>query len=183
MSLVLVEIRPSHDSRVELQGDQTIGRERCEVIVDNPLVSRQHAALRTGRDTVILEDLGSRNGTFVNDQQIDGPRELAPGDEIRIGETVWRVEQARAPATELGSSPASAGAPTMRGDVPPPPAPSIVEPAPAQAGAPPFETPSRFERPKPKRRASAARRLEATLISYAVVLLTAVGVVAYLATR
>ena len=77
-----------------------------------------------------------------------------------------------------------------RGDVPaPPPAP---EPAPVAAAPPPPPTPpapvpvaagpgALEENPRPS--ASAARRVEATLICYAVVVLTAIGVVGYLATR
>jgi len=57
----------------------------CQLAVDDPLVSRKHAVLRVSGGSVVAQDLGSRNGVLVNGVRIDGPRELVPGDKIRIG--------------------------------------------------------------------------------------------------
>jgi diguanylate cyclase (GGDEF)-like protein len=69
-----------------------IGRSsRCDVQVDQDAVSRQHAKLTlsdTGRVTV--EDLGSTNGTYVNDDQTDGELRLRNGDLIKIGRTIFK---------------------------------------------------------------------------------------------
>ncbi|HJL18582.1 MAG TPA: FHA domain-containing protein [Sandaracinaceae bacterium LLY-WYZ-13_1] len=64
-----------------------IGREpACAVLLDEPSVSRRHARLtRLENGAVYLEDLGSRNGTFVNGARIDRPRTLSVGDRIRFG--------------------------------------------------------------------------------------------------
>jgi len=65
----------------------TIGRDPdADVTVDDPLVSRHHAELERVRDQVILKDLGSTNGTFVNDEKISAYI-LAEGDVSRVGNT------------------------------------------------------------------------------------------------
>jgi len=56
----------------------------CHVRLDGDLVSRTHASIQVENDYVVLHDLGSMNGTFVNDRRVDGPRSLNDGDKIRI---------------------------------------------------------------------------------------------------
>lgn len=64
----------------------TIGRSGCDVILDNPQVSRFHAQIdRAPGGGAVLRDAGSTNGTFVNGQRISGPVALKPGDVIQIG--------------------------------------------------------------------------------------------------
>lgn len=66
----------------------TIGRlPECEVVVDDPGASRQHARIRRTDDGFVLVDLGSTNGTLVNDVPIQ-ERLLENGDRITIGESV-----------------------------------------------------------------------------------------------
>ena len=65
-------------------GEVTIGRTPANTIaIDNAGVSRRHAVIRVKGDKVILEDLGSANGTFVRGQRIE-EYELRDGDEIAI---------------------------------------------------------------------------------------------------
>ena len=40
-----------------------------------------------------IEDLGSTNGTFLNERQVDGPERLRPSDAIRIGDTEYRYQE------------------------------------------------------------------------------------------
>src|SRR4051812_8676228 len=54
-------------------------------------VSRRHARIAVQGGQVIVEDLGSTNGTYVNDQPISSPRALYPGDKVRIGLTVLEL--------------------------------------------------------------------------------------------
>jgi len=56
-------------------------------------VSRRHALIRRGEETLMLLDLGSTNGTFLNGQRLppQQPRVLRDGDEIRLGRLVMRV--------------------------------------------------------------------------------------------
>lgn len=68
------------------QGRFVIGRSpSCDFQLDGHLVSRQHAAISVGSERVMLEDLGSRNGIFVNGVLVRRPVSLQNGDRIRIG--------------------------------------------------------------------------------------------------
>jgi pSer/pThr/pTyr-binding forkhead associated (FHA) protein len=67
-------------------GSVTIGRgPGCDISLPNPAVSRTHAAVRVEGTTVVVEDLGSANGTAVNGEPIDSARRLANGDVIEVG--------------------------------------------------------------------------------------------------
>lgn len=67
-------------------GDNVIGRSSdVDVVVDSSRVSRRHARITVGDDGAVLEDLGSKNGTFVGDERLEGARRLRHGDEIRLG--------------------------------------------------------------------------------------------------
>lgn len=73
------------------EGETLIGRsEECTLCLDDERLSRVHAKilLRDGR--VSIHDMGSRNGTFVNDKRLGDPQELFPGDRIRMGKTLMR---------------------------------------------------------------------------------------------
>src|SRR3954467_5884620 len=74
-----------------------IGREGVEIVLADPEVSRRHAAIRRSGAGVAIEDLGSTNGTFVNDRRITGGGVRSAGDAVRFGNAVWRL---RAPAPE-----------------------------------------------------------------------------------
>jgi pSer/pThr/pTyr-binding forkhead associated (FHA) protein len=82
------------DMRFPLRlGETLLGRSPyCSIVLNDGLVSRQHAAIRVTREAVQIEDLGSRNGTWVNQRRIDGARQLAPGDRIDIGGHTLEVE-------------------------------------------------------------------------------------------
>ncbi|MBX3181325.1 MAG: FHA domain-containing protein [Polyangiaceae bacterium] len=67
-------------------GVTTLGRSAdCRVSLDDPLVSREHAQLTVRGDRVVLEDLGSRNGTLLNGERTTGACELRDNDRIRLG--------------------------------------------------------------------------------------------------
>jgi pSer/pThr/pTyr-binding forkhead associated (FHA) protein len=66
----------------------TIGRSTAsDLVLPDVLMSRQHAQIRRGNGGVILQDLASTNGTFVNGQRLFGSCALHPGDVIRVGHT------------------------------------------------------------------------------------------------
>src|SRR5258707_15207672 len=68
------------------QGEFVIGRStECQLALDDPLVSRKHAVLIVGAESVVIKDLGSRNGVVVNGIKIDTSRILLDGDRIVIG--------------------------------------------------------------------------------------------------
>jgi pSer/pThr/pTyr-binding forkhead associated (FHA) protein len=62
----------------------TLGRAGCDVILDDPELSRQHALISINGTTARLEDLGSTNGTFVDEERVE-QAELDDRSEFRIG--------------------------------------------------------------------------------------------------
>jgi hypothetical protein len=71
----------------------TLGRSRqCEIVLDDPNVSRQHAEIRPRGGSWVLTDLGSTNGSSVNGRRIDGPEVLKPGDELEFGTSQMTFE-------------------------------------------------------------------------------------------
>lgn len=73
------------------EGAVELGRE-AGVVVDDPLVSRRHARVTASGPGAVVEDLGSRNGTFVNGQQLHGPTALHPGDTLQVGTTMLKLQ-------------------------------------------------------------------------------------------
>ena len=82
------------EHELELQGELIVGRSStCDLVLDDAKASRQHARLRVDGSSAFVEDLGSRNGTFVNGERV-ASADLSPGDEIRIGDTRLRLRGA-----------------------------------------------------------------------------------------
>jgi pSer/pThr/pTyr-binding forkhead associated (FHA) protein len=73
---------------IDLEGDEVaIGRSRQSALVlPDPKVSRAHALLRHHPDAWVVEDLGSKNGTWVNGRRISGPTRLQHGDMVQVGD-------------------------------------------------------------------------------------------------
>ncbi len=84
-------------SRTTVQpGDYVIGCEaECDVRVEARLVSRRHAQLTVNFDHVLIEDLGSSNGTFVNGQPVNEPTRLWPNQRIEIGEATIELRRVK----------------------------------------------------------------------------------------
>jgi pSer/pThr/pTyr-binding forkhead associated (FHA) protein len=77
--------------RALTEGVLTIGRgEGSDLIVDDPTISRAHARLTTIGDAIVIEDLGSRNGTLVNGDLV-ARAELRPGDTITVGRVAFEL--------------------------------------------------------------------------------------------
>jgi DNA-binding winged helix-turn-helix (wHTH) protein len=67
-------------------GAYVLGRELdADVVIDSTTVSRRHARLTVGAGGVQVEDLGSRNGTWVRDERIEAPAELGDEERFRVG--------------------------------------------------------------------------------------------------
>jgi RND superfamily putative drug exporter len=114
--------------RIALDGELLLGRtvDGDGRLGDDPETSRRHARVRRGEDGgLIVEDLGSANGTFVNGERIDERRRLGPGDELRIGHTTMRVTDAVAPARDPVVQPREDA--TRISPRPEPPAPTLPE--------------------------------------------------------
>ncbi len=66
-------------------GKLYLGRSpECELAISDPAVSRRHARLWVSATQIVIEDLGSQNGVYVNGARIQGPSELRAGDVLRI---------------------------------------------------------------------------------------------------
>jgi DNA-binding winged helix-turn-helix (wHTH) protein len=86
-SQAVVSVRWSMQSVLLPLGAHLIGRRPdCGVAIDDPSVSRVHARLEITRDVLRIEDLRSKNGTFVEGRRVTGPTELLNRCEIVIGE-------------------------------------------------------------------------------------------------
>jgi len=88
--------------RIEVpEGETIIGRDpHAGAWIDLASVSRQHARMRVDPNGVTIEDLGSRNGTFVRGRRIQETVPLRDRDEIRLGSVVvvfreWKAEETR----------------------------------------------------------------------------------------
>jgi pSer/pThr/pTyr-binding forkhead associated (FHA) protein len=95
MSDLILEIVEGSEAGRQLPLDSVvdIGREpSLPLHLDQDTqVSRRHARIAQQGGQVVVEDLGSTNGTYVNDQPISAPRSLNPGDKVRIGLTVLEL--------------------------------------------------------------------------------------------
>jgi len=87
---------PTPSQEFELTKSETvIGRdESADLTIPSQAVSRRHARLLREGDGYVLEDLGSSNGTFVNNQKLTGRRQLKSGDQIRLGQAITLVYEA-----------------------------------------------------------------------------------------
>ncbi|MGB9801064.1 MAG: FHA domain-containing protein [Thermanaerothrix sp.] len=83
--LLIGQTGPLNGQRWVVDRTLTIGRDaRCEVVIPDRQVSRYHARLVLVEENVILEDLGSKNGTFCNGRRIEDQVRLEDGDLIQI---------------------------------------------------------------------------------------------------
>ena len=71
-------------------GENILGRDEEGVVIDSPTVSRRHARISILGTEATIDDLGSKNGTFVGGALISAPVGLKDGDEIRTGSVVLR---------------------------------------------------------------------------------------------
>jgi DNA-binding winged helix-turn-helix (wHTH) protein len=83
------------------EGDNVVGRDRdLTVSLDSSSVSRRHCVIRVAGDAVTVEDLDSKNGTFVRDERITGLVPVASGDRIRVGTIVLTLLSDESTLTE-----------------------------------------------------------------------------------
>ncbi len=92
---LLVERAPGHESGIayDLAEGATLGRGNVEIRLEDPFASSQHARISREGQVVVIEDLGSTNGTYLNEEPLDGPQPLHPDDRIRIGDSEFTYLQ------------------------------------------------------------------------------------------
>jgi pSer/pThr/pTyr-binding forkhead associated (FHA) protein len=82
------------NTRLPLDEALLIGRSAdCRLVLDDDYVSTRHARIYLGPQGYLVEDLGSTNGTFVNNLRITVPTPLGPEDVLRIGRTIMNAEK------------------------------------------------------------------------------------------
>lgn len=69
-----------------LERGATLGRGDVEIRLEDAFASSRHARIERQGSVLVLEDLGSTNGTYLNDEPVQGPQALHHGDRIRIGD-------------------------------------------------------------------------------------------------
>ncbi|MEW2296004.1 FHA domain-containing protein [Streptomyces sp. NPDC006743] len=101
-------------------GQITVGRSAdADVPLDDPDVSRVHCAVTVAPDgRVSVADLGSTNGTALDDRPVDRPVGLAPGALLRIGESVLRLTPSAGPAARRETAPDGEGHARVAGPAP-----------------------------------------------------------------
>ena len=77
-----------------LGSELTIGRaDKCSLVLDDAYVSQMHARIFPRGDQIVVEDLGSTNGTYLNRQRLTSPAEVQRGDKVKIGKTVLEMRK------------------------------------------------------------------------------------------
>jgi len=95
---------PGAGTQLPLSEGVELGRDPgLATTLDDAQVSRRHARIVPAGDGAVVSDLGSTNGTYVNDQPIQGERRIAPGDRVRVGLTVLAL-RTRQEANMQGSA-------------------------------------------------------------------------------
>jgi hypothetical protein len=92
---LVVARAPGHESGMiyDVDGDLVLGRgDRAEIRLEDPFASSQHARIYEQGNIVVIADLGSTNGTYLNEEVLQSPRPLHPGDRVRIGDSEFTFE-------------------------------------------------------------------------------------------
>jgi hypothetical protein len=92
---LVVERAPGHDPGMiyDLDSDVVLGRgDRAEIRLEDPFASSRHARVYQQGNILVIEDLRSTNGTYLNEELLETPRPLHPGDSVRIGDSEFTFE-------------------------------------------------------------------------------------------
>ncbi len=92
---LLVERAAGHESGVayDLMDGAVLGRGDVEISLEDPFASSRHARISREGRVLVIEDLGSTNGTYLNEEPLSGPQPLYDGDRIRIGDSEFSYLQ------------------------------------------------------------------------------------------
>lgn len=169
MARLLLEIveGPGAGRQLPLERPVVVGRDAAaDVVLDDERVSRQHARITPQAGGAVVEDLDSRNGTFVNREEIHSPVTALPGDDVLLGTTVLELRTDAELATR----------------------PSVVRPVPPALAVPQRE-PTYVAPPQPQGQQLLGRysdtrvKAQARLAPLAIVVLVLFAVLIYLATK
>ena len=92
-AILTIEAESTPDQRFTLRPVTAIGRSaENHLVIDDPFTSANHAIVVWRENQWWVEDLGSHNGTYLNDERVGEPKALNSGDRIRVGEATLRFE-------------------------------------------------------------------------------------------
>ena len=81
-------------SAYDVSQGAVLGRgEQADIRLEDTFASSRHAQLISHGGQIVVEDLGSTNGTYLNGEPLSGPQPLHPGDRIRIGDSEFSFER------------------------------------------------------------------------------------------
>lgn len=87
--------RDDGDTALVIEGEVIVGRgDAADLRIQETMISRRHARLWLDGNGAMVEDLGSTNGTYLNDRRLRAPMPLVPGDRLRFDETQFVVAAA-----------------------------------------------------------------------------------------
>ena len=93
-TLAVIDERGGKAQTYRLDGNVQIGRgDACDVRLSDTYVSSSHARIYRRDDGWFVEDLGSTNGTYLNQRRLTAPAELRAGDKLRIGKTTLELRR------------------------------------------------------------------------------------------
>lgn len=92
--LSLYGLSPGHKTRLQFNHSKiTVGRNAaCDCVIDDDTVSAYHAQINFRRNQWWVEDLGSTNGSFINDQRLTSAIVLTSDDQVRFGQISFQLE-------------------------------------------------------------------------------------------
>ncbi|HET9189707.1 MAG TPA: FHA domain-containing protein [Rudaea sp.] len=98
---------PTFGKTFGVVGTLTLGRSaECDISIPSDEISRHHAKLQVVPDGVMVEDMGSANGTFVNNQRVHGSTLMRHGDELRLDTVRFMLMSPAAEAASAAQRPA-----------------------------------------------------------------------------
>ena len=90
--LLIMEPAQMRGHAYQMAAQLTVGRSAsCQITIDDTFVSQVHARISQRDNEVVIEDLGSTNGTFVNGNRLSAPVTLRIGDRVQFGNTVLEL--------------------------------------------------------------------------------------------
>jgi pSer/pThr/pTyr-binding forkhead associated (FHA) protein len=92
---LVVERAPGHQPGMiyDLDGNIVLGRgEQAEIRLEDPFASSRHARIYEQGGALVIEDMGSTNGTYLNEELLETPRPLHGEDRVRIGDSEFAFE-------------------------------------------------------------------------------------------
>ena len=90
--VVMIKSETQQGTELEVEDVTVLGRSpEADVLLDDPYASEFHMRLVAQENGMVLHDLGSTNGTYINGRRVTAPTTLRRGDNIQVGKTVMEV--------------------------------------------------------------------------------------------